>query len=703
LFLPAKRREDARAPAPSPLAPLLAPLSSLPGVGPATLAALARLLGRDAPRLVDLLRLRPRGWLDPRPVAHPDLLPEGAEATLLVTVTGPPLAGRAGRPTRLPVEAGGRPGELVWFHLDGDWLRRRFPLGAVQLVHGRLTRRDGRFRIAHPEILPSALVRAPRPLPIYPLVEGLGQARLRALVREAAARLAELEDWLGPAAAGRPSFATALRRLHGLLPVGPAELEAARRRLALDELLAAQLVFALERRRREAVAKRPSRGDGRLRQALLAALPFAPTTDQRRAAAEIEAALAAPRASARLLMGDVGTGKTLVAALALLQVVEAGRQAALLAPTEILARQHAATLGRWFAPLGVEVDLLVGGEPVRARRATLERLARGRAPIVVGTHALLEPEVRFADLALAVIDEQHRFGVRQRLALVEKGRGVDLLLLSATPIPRTLAMARWGDLEVSELRARPAGRPPVTTRAVPLRRLEEVVEACGRALGRGERLYWICPAIEGESRAERAAALARHAALAARFGDLVGLAHGRQPVAERRAVMDAFAAGRIRLLVATTVVEVGVDVPEATVIVIENAERFGLAQLHQLRGRVGRGSRSSTCLLLWDEAVGEAARARLATLRRTHDGFALAEADLALRGPGELLGARQSGLPSFDFADLARDGDLLAVARDLARAALEGDPRLESACGRALRNLLELFDRTAAFGLLAAG
>ncbi len=703
MSVPAKRREDAPEIPADPTAPLLAPITTLPGVGPATARALARLLGRQSPRPLDLLRLLPRARLDPTPVPDPLVLPEGAEATLLVSVTGAPLLGRAGRPTRLPVEAGGRPGELVWFHLRGDWLARRYPPGAVRLVHGRVERRAGRFRMAHPELLPSELAAAPRALPIYPLVEGVTQGRLRAFVRAAFARLGPLPEWLGPAARGRPGFVESLARLHGLAPADPAALEAARRRLALDELLATQLALALERRRRLAAPKRPSRGDGRLRRALLATLPFAPTADQRRAVAEIAAGLAAPRTTARLLLGDVGTGKTLVAALALLQVVEAGRQAALVAPTEILARQHAATLRTWLAPLGVEIGLLVGGEPRRLRAATLDRLARGTLPVLVGTHALLEPEVAFADLALAVVDEQHRFGVRQRLALVDKGRGVDLLLLSATPIPRTLVMARWGDLEVSELRTRPAGRPPVDTRAIPLCRLAEVVEACGRALARGERLYWICPAIEGESAAERAAAEARHAALAARFGPLVGLAHGRQKPVERRAVMEAFAAGRIRLLVATTVVEVGVDVPEATVIVIENAERFGLAQLHQLRGRVGRGSLPSTCLLLWDEAGGEAARARLATLRRTRDGFAIAEADLALRGPGEALGARQSGPPGFHFADLARDGELLAEARAIARALVETDPELLGPRGRASRYLLELFDRSAALGLLAAG
>ncbi len=458
MSVPAKRREDAPEIPADPTAPLLAPITTLPGVGPATARALARLLGRQSPRPLDLLRLLPRARLDPTPVPDPLVLPEGAEATLLVSVTGAPLLGRAGRPTRLPVEAGGRPGELVWFHLRGDWLARRYPPGAVRLVHGRVERRAGRFRMAHPELLPSELAAAPRALPIYPLVEGVTQGRLRAFVRAAFARLGPLPEWLGPAARGRPGFVESLARLHGLAPADPAALEAARRRLALDELLATQLALALERRRRLAAPKRPSRGDGRLRRALLATLPFAPTADQRRAVAEIAAGLAAPRTTARLLLGDVGTGKTLVAALALLQVVEAGRQAALVAPTEILARQHAATLRTWLAPLGVEVGLLVGGEPRRLRAATLDRLARGTLPVLVGTHALLEPEVAFADLALAVVDEQHRFGVRQRLALVDKGRGVDLLLLSATPIPRTLVMARWGDLEVSELRTRPAGR-----------------------------------------------------------------------------------------------------------------------------------------------------------------------------------------------------------------------------------------------------
>lgn len=693
---------------PSPLASsgidrLCAPIAQLPGVGPITAAALTRLLGRKAPRLIDLLFFAPREWLDPRPLADPAQAREGATVALLVEVVGPPVHGQAGRPTRIPVIAGGQAGELVWFHLRGEWLARRFPLGARCLVMGRISRRDGRFAIAHPTLLPESLARAGRPLAVYPLVSGLSLARLRRLMAAAAAQLPELPDWLGPAALGRPPFNEALRRLHGLVRADVAAREAARRRLALDELLSAQLALALERRRREERPARPTRSAGCLARALLRSLPFSPTADQLAAFDVIRADLARPQPTTRLLMGDVGSGKTLVAALALAEVAEAGRQGALLAPTELLARQHHATLTRWLAPLGVAPVLLTGAESARARREALARLAEGSAAIVVGTHALLEPGVRFADLALAVIDEQHRFGVRQRLVLVEKGAGVDLLLLSATPIPRSLQLATLGEVAVSALRSKPAGRQPVDTRIISARRIEEVIAACGRALAADARIYWICPAIASEAGGARAAAQARFEELARRFGDCVGLLHGRQSARERQAVMAAFARGALRLLVATTVVEVGVDVPDANVIVIEDAHRFGLAQLHQLRGRVGRGARASTCLLIYDEAAGPQARARLAVLKRTDDGFAIAEADLALRGPGELLGARQSGPLLFRFADLCRDGDLLEKAQALVAEILAADPALQGARGRALRDLLRLFDREAALGLLAAG
>ncbi|MCX7629895.1 MAG: ATP-dependent DNA helicase RecG [Geminicoccaceae bacterium] len=702
MSLPAKRSDAVPVSAGDGTAVLFAPLSELPGVGPVLEAALARLAGRPKPRLIDLLFLAPRGWLDPRPLAEPGLAPDGATVALAVEIAGPPRGG-GGRSWRVPVRAGAHPGELVWFHGGGAWLSRRFPVGARRLLVGRITFRGGRFALAHPTVLPESLLASPRPLPVYPLVRGLSLARLRRVVATALARLPDLPEWLGPSAAGRPSFAQALRRLHGSSPVDTPSLEAARRRLALDELVSFQLAFALERRRRAQRPARPTRGDGRLVTAFLSSLPFSPTADQRAAFRAIVADLARPHPTARLLMGDVGSGKTLVAALALLVVAEAGRQGALLAPTELLARQHHATLSRWFAPLGLEPALLVGGEPARARAHALERLASGNATVVVGTHALIEPAVRFADLALAVVDEQHRFGVHQRLALLDKGAGVDLLLLSATPIPRTLRLAGLGALEVSELRTKPPGREPVDTRLVSSRRLDEVVAACGRALARGERIYWICPAIEDEDGAEGAAARARFEALARRFGARVGLAHGRQSAKEREAAMRAFARGEIALLVATTVVEVGVDVPEASVIVIERAERFGLAQLHQLRGRVGRGARPATCLLLYDERAGAQARARLSVLRRTRDGFAIAEADLATRGPGDLLGARQSGLPLFRFADLSRDGDLVHEARAIAADALVADPELRGTRGRALRELLRLFDREAALGLLAAG
>ena len=409
---------------------------------------------------------------------------------------------------------------------------------------------------------------------------------------------------------------------------------------------------------------------------------------------------------ARLLQGDVGSGKTLVAWQSMLIAAEAGRQAALLVPTELLARQHHATLSHWGRSIGLEVGLLTGSLGVKERGSVLTRLAEGRTALIVGTHALIQPDVAFRDLALAIVDEQHRFGVEQRLALLDKRAGAHLLLMSATPIPRSLLLAVYGDLSCSSLREKPPGRQAVDTRVISAGRLGEVVEACARALARGARIYWICPRVEADPNdgpTPLVAAEDRAAALTRRFGNRVGLAHGRQPSATRQAALDAFAQGQTRLLVATTVVEVGVDVPEANVIVIEGAERFGLAQLHQLRGRVGRNDAAATCLLVYGEPLSAAARHRLQQLRESDDGFALAETDLALRGPGEVLGVRQSGTLSFRFADLARDRALADVARAEAERTVARDPSLSSDRGSALRWLLRLFGKDRALGLLDAG
>ncbi|HUN49064.1 MAG TPA: ATP-dependent DNA helicase RecG, partial [Stellaceae bacterium] len=399
----------------------------------------------------------------------------------------------------------------------------------------------------------------------------------------------------------------------------------------------------------------------------------------------------------------VGSGKTVVALVAMLDAVEAGVQAALMAPTEILARQHAATLSALAKPAGVEVALLTGREKGKARESLLAALASGLAPIVVGTHALFQEDVVFRDLGFVVIDEQHRFGVEQRAALTNKGKGVDLLAMTATPIPRTLMLAAYGDLDHSRLTEKPAGRKPVTTRTVPVARLEEVVAGVDRALASGAKVYWICPVIEESEEGDLAAAAEREVYLKERFGHRVGLVHGRMKGTEKDRMMESFAHGDIDLLVATTVIEVGVDVPDATVMVIEHAERFGLAQLHQLRGRIGRGDKPSACLLLYAQPLSETAKQRLAILRETDDGFRIAEEDLKLRGAGEVLGTRQSGLPEFRLADLAAHAELIPIARDDARLVLHRDPELSEARGAALRTLLYLFERDAAVKYLRSG
>ncbi|MGE3293202.1 MAG: ATP-dependent DNA helicase RecG [Geminicoccaceae bacterium] len=699
-----QRANDLRPPL---LHPLFVPVTTLPGVGPAVAAALGRLLGRPDPRTIELAAHLPSGGIDPTPRARLIDADEGEMVTLRVEIERheePPRGGRA--PHRVHARLGDEPIELVFFGSRGPQLTARYPVGKPVLLHGRLARFGGRWQIAHPEPIEGDLSGLGA-IPLYPLVQGLGQRRLRRLLDGLLGQIPELPEWLPDALLGQrgwPSWAAAARLVHrpealaGLAPEAPA-----RRRLACDELLASQLALGLMRRAREGRPGRALRGDKRLSAKLAAALPFDLTSCQRTAITEISADLAASGPMLRLLQGDVGSGKTLVATMALLQAIEAGTQAAVMAPTEVLARQHAITLERLLGPLDIGVVLLVGRDSAARRRAALADLAHGRADIAVGTHALLEEGVEFRDLGLVVIDEQHRFGVGQRLDLVVKGRGVDVLVMTATPIPRSLVLAAYGDLPVSQLRTKPPGRQPIVTRVVPSGRLDEVLEAIGRALDRGERIYWICPAIDGDETNPVAAVVDRHRLLTERFGTIVGLAHGRLPGPAKAAALEAFAAGDTRLLVATTVVEVGVDVTEASIMVIEHAERYGLAQLHQLRGRVGRGERPSSCLLLYQSPLGRAASARLAIVRRSEDGFRIAEEDLRLRGPGEVLGLRQSGLPAFRFADLAHHADLLSVARELAERALTRDPGLGAPESERLRLLLHLFERHDAVRLLAAG
>jgi ATP-dependent DNA helicase RecG len=503
---------------------------------------------------------------------------------------------------------------------------------------------------------------------------------------------------------GWPDWDDAVRNAHN--PANQGDLDpasSARKRLAYDEILANQVALALTRQHNRRLPGRPSVGDGSLRDRVLKVLPYRLTAAQTMAIAEIAGDMGGSHRMLRLLQGDVGSGKTLVALMAMLIAVEAGGQAAMLAPTDILARQHLATLKPLCAAAGVEVALLTGREKGKSREAIRKGLADGTLKLVIGTHALVQSDIAFSDLRVAVVDEQHRFGVQQRIALAEKGKGVDLLVMTATPIPRTLMLTAYGDIDVSRLAEKPDGRQPIDTRVMPLDRMDDVIAALKRTVAEGARVYWICPLVEESEQSDLSAATSRHRELVAVFGNRVGLAHGKQKAIDRDMAMADFAAGRIDILVATVVVEVGVDVPEATVMVVEHAERFGLAQLHQLRGRVGRGKGKSRCLLLYQGPLSETAKARLQTMRDTEDGFRIAEEDLRLRGGGETLGTRQSGMPEFRLVDLAVHGDLIPVARDDARMALEQDPELVSERGRALRVLLYLFERDAVVTTLRSG
>jgi ATP-dependent DNA helicase RecG len=694
------------------LDPLFAPVTVLPGIGP----QLGRLIEKAAgPNVVDLLWHLPVGLVDRRAAPSIGALNPRDWPDAIVTLKArverhQPGFGR--RPYRVLCGDGSGTLTLVYFNVKGDYLQRLLPVGAERIVSGRVEYYGVLPQIAHPDyVVPPEQAGEVKPIEaVYPLTAGLSSRIAAKAAAAAIERAPEMPEWLDSAWRARrhwPGWGEALAAAH--TPRSEADLDPAspaRERLAYDEILASQLAVALVRARRRRRPGRELAGTGVLQARAEAGFGFALTGSQRQALAEIAADMAAPQRMMRLLQGDVGSGKTVVALIAMLIAVESGAQAALMAPTEVLARQHHQVLQRLAAPAGVEIGLLTGREKGRARDSMLASLASGLTPIVVGTHALVQPDVGFRDLALAIIDEQHRFGVEQRLALTAKGDDSDTLLMSATPIPRTLMMTAYGDLDVSRLVEKPPGRRPVDTRTVPLDRFDEVSGGIARALSQGAKVFWVCPMVEESETTDTAAAEERYRALAEMLPGRVGLVHGRMKSAEKDRVMAAFAAGApgtMDLLVATTVIEVGIDVPQATVMVIEHAERFGLAQLHQLRGRIGRGDRQSTCLLLYQPPLGEIARQRLQILRDTEDGFRIAEKDLRLRGAGEVLGTRQSGLPVLRLADLARHEELVAVAHDDARLVLERDPELSSPRGAALRLLLYLFRRDEAVQYLRAG
>ena len=697
---------------PSLLNPLFAAVTTLTGIGSQLEKLYRRLFDREQPaRVIDVLFHLPTGTIDRR--ARPKLRDVVPDTVVTVAVTvdrhrpPPPHRPRAPYQVYTSDETGDL--TLTYFNARKDYLQRLLPAGERRYVSGTVALYDHMRQMVHPDrvVAEADLAKLPLVEPVYPLTEGLSLNQVRKAADAALARLPDLPEWQEASWVARerfPSFTEALRTLHR--PTEPADLlpeGLAWSRLAYDEFLAGQLALALVRAHLRRPAGRATPGTGHIRKKLIEALPYALTPSQGRAVADIVADLGKPERMLRLLQGDVGSGKTVVALLAAAAVIEGGRQAALMAPTEILARQHFNTVAPLAAAAGINVAILTGRERGRERDDILEKLAFGDIHVLIGTHALFQEEVEFRDLALAVVDEQHRFGVHQRLALAKKGEAVDVLVMTATPIPRTLVLTYFGDMDVSELREKPAGRQPIDTRVVPHSRLDEVIGGIGRALADGRRVYWVCPLVEVTENTDLAAAEERFAALKQRFGAMADLVHGRMKGGEKDRAMERFAAGETRLLVATTVIEVGVDVPEATAMVIEHAERFGLAQLHQLRGRIGRGSEHSSCLLLYKGPLGETAKARLNIVRETEDGFRIAEEDLKLRGEGDVLGTRQSGLPGFRVARIETHGKLIGAARDDAALVLARDPTLTSARGQALRNLLYLFERDEAIRLIRAG
>ena len=687
---------------PDLLNPLFAETEGLKGVGP----GLARPLGKlGLTRVRDLVYHLPDRFVARRAVGNLDEAAVGEQIVIALTAREHRASSGRGPYRIIAEDALGNHVALVWFGRASYSAKKLLPVGEKRWVAGRLDQYGQSWQIVHPDHVAedSSALAGSLNEPVYPLCEGLTQARIGALAGQAMGMAPELPEWIEPGLLAKsdwPSWKDALVRAHK----GPDA--SARDRLAYDELLANSLALLLVKASNRTRRTVPLRGDGRLRDKLR--LPFSLTGAQARSVAEIESDVAQESPMLRLLQGDVGSGKTAVALHAMLIAVEAGAQAALLAPTEILARQHAETLQRMAAGTGVQIALLTGRSSQRggakAREAILMGLLDGSIDIVVGTHAIFQESVTYRNLALVVIDEQHRFGVGQRLMLTQKGKATPhCLAMTATPIPRTLTLAQYGEMEVSKLDEMPPGRQPIDTRVVALDRLPDVVEGLARHLATGAQAYWVCPMVRENENADLAAAEARFAELQVRFGDQVVLVHGQLRPEAKDAAMERFVRGEAKLLVATTVIEVGVNVPNASIMVIERAEIFGLAQLHQLRGRVGRGTADSTCLLLYQAPLGASGERRLKVIRDTEDGFRISEEDLAMRGAGDLIGTAQSGLPRFRMADMERQAGLMAVAQTDARRLLADDPGLESPRGKAARVLLWLLDQDRAIKLLTVG
>ncbi len=700
---------------PTFLDPIFAPVSTLPRIGPKLTPLFDRLISRgdgQPARIVDLILMPPFRVMDRGSQTKVEWVQEGTDATVTVQVGRYQWApeGKSRLPQRIHCSDDTQDITLTFFQAKRQWLEKAFPIGETVSVFGHIEFFNGRISMVHPEKITmnneDGTLRMIEP--IYPRTAGLSQRVVLHAVESALKQLPQLPEWGEASVLARhelPPFNTSLKSLHN--PVDQASLDPLnpyRKRLAYDEFLAAQLALAVVRRGQHKVAGDAKAPTGLITAKLQAALPFQLTGAQTRSIAEISADLSSPERMLRLLQGDVGSGKTMVALFAMAQAAEAGFQSVLMAPTEILARQHFAGLQKLGEAAGLRLGLLTGKMKTGEKNAVLAALADGTLHGVFGTHALFQDKVTFANLGLVVVDEQHRFGVHQRLALSSKGSAPDMLVMTATPIPRTLVLAAYGDMDSSKLDEKPKGRLPIHTIAMPVERLDDLAARIETVMAEGAKIYWICPLVEDSDELEGIiSAETRHKWASSRFKGQVGLIHGRMDTAEKDAAMETFRSGATPLLIATTVIEVGVDVPDATIIVIESAERFGLAQLHQLRGRVGRGDKPSSCVLLYTGPLSATARARLDIMRQTEDGFRIAEEDLKLRGEGELLGTRQSGEVSFCLADLSAHKDMLETARDDAKLILNRDPELTSDRGQALRVLLYLFGKDEAARLLRAG
>ena len=692
---------------PEQLFPLFAGLETLEGVGPKTALNLGQ-LHIEKPR--DLLFTLPYSGIDRarRDTIEGVLPPE--TVTVEVTIGAHKAPRNRSGAYRVTVEDAQTSFQLVFFHARGDYLQKTIPEGSRRLISGKLELFDGVAQMVHPDHMVSLDEAGEIPVfePVYPLTSGVSQKQMAKAMRAAVSRAKDLPEWIDSEQKKQsdwPSWSAAIEAAHSPQSTGDlAPTAKARERLAYDELMAHQLTLALARSQLRRGVGQVTQGDGRLQSRVLQALPYRPTGAQMRSIDEIQGDMAKPLKMNRLLQGDVGAGKTLVALMALLCAVEAGGQGVMMAPTEILARQHLEGLQPLAEASGVVLEVLTGRDKGKDRQAKLAALARGDIQILVGTHAVFQNDVVFADLRLAVVDEQHRFGVRQRLELGKKGAAADVLVMTATPIPRSLALAQYGDMDVSVLDEKPPGRKPIKTAMVSTGRIDEVVDHLRQAVKEGRQAYWVCPLVEESEVVDLTAAEARFKTLRAALGEgVVGLVHGQMPPADKDAAMAEFVAGRTSVLVSTTVIEVGVNVPNATIMVIERAETFGLAQLHQLRGRVGRGDAASTCLLLYQAPLSETGERRLTTLRDTEDGFRISEVDLEMRGSGDLIGTAQSGLPRFRVADLERQAALMAVAQSDARALLHEDPSLEGERGKAARVLLWLMEQDQAIRLISVG